>query len=213
MEKSIENIWKEGFLKGEALVAPKVNDLYNRKSVHIIDKFMRMFRKNIWAIIIAAVIILLTSFMAGALLAGAIVSIMLMYIAYTAKFEMDALAKVDKGQNSYSYLKSFQDWLNQSIERYGKMYRVVYPALILCFYFGIWFSDIFGEMRQKVAESSDNLIFGMHVPTTVTMIIAALTMAFFAKTIHREDVKFIYGGILKKLDEAMTEMDELRKEG
>lgn len=213
MEKSIESIWKEGFLKGEALVAPKVNDLYNRKSVHIIDKFMRMFRKNIWAIIAGAAIILLASFLVGALLAGSIVFITLIYIAYTAKFEMDALAKVDKGKSSYNYLKSFQDWLNQSIERYGKMYRFVYPTLILCFYFGIWFSDIFGEMRQKVAESSDNLIFGMHTPTTISVIIAALTMGFFAKAIHREDVKFVYGGILKKLDEALMEMDELISHG
>ena len=28
MEKSIESIWKEGFLKSDALVAPKLNDLY-----------------------------------------------------------------------------------------------------------------------------------------------------------------------------------------
>jgi hypothetical protein len=31
MEKSIENIWKEGFLKNDALVAPTLNNLYNQK--------------------------------------------------------------------------------------------------------------------------------------------------------------------------------------
>ena len=45
MEKSIETIWKQGFLKSDALVAPKLNDLYNQKSTHIIDKFNNMFRK------------------------------------------------------------------------------------------------------------------------------------------------------------------------
>jgi len=39
MEKSIETIWKEGFLESDALVAPKLNDLYNQKSIHIVDKF------------------------------------------------------------------------------------------------------------------------------------------------------------------------------
>ena len=38
MEKSIETIWKEGFMKDDALVAPKLNDLYNQKSANIIDK-------------------------------------------------------------------------------------------------------------------------------------------------------------------------------
>ena len=46
MEKSIENIWKEGFLKSDALVAPKLNNLYNKKSIHIIDKFKRRFKTS-----------------------------------------------------------------------------------------------------------------------------------------------------------------------
>ena len=31
MTKSIETMWKEGFVKEEQLIAPKINDLYNRK--------------------------------------------------------------------------------------------------------------------------------------------------------------------------------------
>jgi hypothetical protein len=30
MEKSIETIWKEGFLKNDALIAPKINNLYTQ---------------------------------------------------------------------------------------------------------------------------------------------------------------------------------------
>ena len=58
MEKSIETIWKEGFLKSDALVAPKVNDLYNQKSNHIIDKFKRMYEINLVAIVAFAFILL-----------------------------------------------------------------------------------------------------------------------------------------------------------
>jgi hypothetical protein len=46
MEKSIETIWKQGFLNDDALVAPKLNDLYNQKSTHIIDTFNNLFRKT-----------------------------------------------------------------------------------------------------------------------------------------------------------------------
>ena len=31
MEKTIEAVWKEGFVDDDALVAPKLNDLYNHK--------------------------------------------------------------------------------------------------------------------------------------------------------------------------------------
>ncbi len=211
MEKSIENIWKDGFLKGEALVAPKVNDLYNRKSVHITDKFVRMSRTNIWMIIAVSSVLWIASYFAGALIAGSIVLMMMLFIAYTATSEMKALEKVDKGQNSYAYLKTFKGWIEQSIERYGKMYRVVYPVLILAFYFGIWFSDIFAGIREKVVETSNDMIFGVHIYSTIPILIGAALMSFFAKTIHREDVKAIYGGIIKKLDDAICEMEELRK--
>ena len=56
MEKSIESIWKEGFLDNDALVAPTVNDLYNQKSEHIIEKFKRMFRINLKALVAGAIV-------------------------------------------------------------------------------------------------------------------------------------------------------------
>ena len=51
MEKSIESIWKQGFLDNNAMVAPKLNNLYNQKSIHIIDKFKRMFKINLNALV------------------------------------------------------------------------------------------------------------------------------------------------------------------
>ena len=54
MEKSIESIWKEGFLKSDVLVAPKVNDIYNKKSEHIVDKFTRMFKTNLVVIVLCS---------------------------------------------------------------------------------------------------------------------------------------------------------------
>lgn len=210
MEKSIENIWKEGFLKGEALVAPKVNDLYNRKSVYIIDKFMRMFRINIWAIVAGSFLLLVVSYFMGALLAGAVLFITLMSIAYSAKEEMKALAQLNMGQSSYTYLSSFQNWVEGTIEKYGKLYRFVYPIIILSFYFGMWFSDHFESTRLEVAESSEALFFGMHLYTTILVVVLAVLMGVFAKAIHRKDVQFVYGGIMVKLDEALLEMEELR---
>ncbi|CAN0448501.1 unnamed protein product, partial [Scytosiphon promiscuus] len=65
---------------------------------------------------------------------------------------------------------------------------------------------------EIVAASSNNLGLGLHIPTTIIVIIMAVVMSIFSKTIHRKDVKTIYGGIIKKLDSALTEMEELRGE-
>jgi len=210
MEKSIETKWKEGFLSSYALIAPKVNDIYHKKSIHIIEKFEKMFLINIWGIITGSSILLIGSYFVGALLAGSIVFIMMLYVAYTAYHELKALERIDKGQSSYTFLKSFKDWIYRSIERYGKMYKIVYPTLILTFYFGIWFSDMFATTREIVAENSNDLFFGLHTYTTIIIIIGAASMSIFSKAIHRKDVKTIYGGILNKLDLALAEMEELR---
>ncbi len=65
MEKSIESIWKQGFLNSDALVAPKLNNLYNQKSIHLIDKFKRMFKINLNAIVIGSLLFLGISFLIG----------------------------------------------------------------------------------------------------------------------------------------------------
>ncbi|SIN84263.1 hypothetical protein [Algoriphagus halophilus] len=211
MEKSIETTWKQGFLKNDALIAPKVNKIYNRKSIHLIEKFEKMFKINIWGIIIGSSLLFIGAVLAGALLAGSLMLIMMLYVAYTAYQELKSLEKLDKGQSSYVFLKSFKEWIDRSTERYGNMYRFVYPALILLFYFGIWYSDIFSPMREKVAESTSDLIFGLHTYTTLVILIGAGVMSAFSKVIHQEDVKAIYGKILDKLDHALAEMEELQR--
>ena len=63
MEKSIETIWKEGFLQSEALLAPKLNNLYTQKSISLVEKFRRRYKINRIAIIVFACILLPVSFM------------------------------------------------------------------------------------------------------------------------------------------------------
>ncbi|GAA3582175.1 hypothetical protein [Snuella lapsa] len=209
MENSIETMWKDGFLNSDALIAPKVNNLYDKKSLHIMTKFKKMFSKNIWGILIVSFLLFIGAYFLGALLAGSIVLTMMLYVAYTAYNDLKDLKKIDKGQSSYLFLRSFKDWIELSIERYGKMYRVVYPILILTFYFGIWFSDSFMGFREKVGEHS-NLVFGLHLGSTILVLTFALLMSIFSKVIHRKDVKTIYGGIINKLDSSLAEMEELR---
>ena len=39
MKKSIETMWKQGFISEGELIAPKVNDLYNRKSQNLVGVY------------------------------------------------------------------------------------------------------------------------------------------------------------------------------
>jgi hypothetical protein len=58
MKKSIETMWKQGFIDEASITAPKINDLYNRKSQNIVDALKNMFDINIKAIMVGSLIML-----------------------------------------------------------------------------------------------------------------------------------------------------------
>ena len=111
MEKSIESIWKEGFLKKDALVAPKLNNLYNQKSKHIIDKFQRMYQINRIAIAAFALIVLPVSFISKLPYLGVLMFIAFaIIIAVSGRF-MKKLKAINTGDTSYQYLNSFNEFI------------------------------------------------------------------------------------------------------
>ena len=46
MNKSIENIWKEGFTNKDLMI-PKINDFYNKKSISLVEKIIDGFKKEV----------------------------------------------------------------------------------------------------------------------------------------------------------------------
>jgi uncharacterized YccA/Bax inhibitor family protein len=111
MERSIENIWKEGFLKSDALVTPKINNLYNQKSIHIIDKFKRMFKINLISIVAFSFIFLIVSFFVGIPITGVMIFVTLSVLVFINKKLLKGLDKIDKGLSSYQNLKTFNEWM------------------------------------------------------------------------------------------------------
>jgi len=71
MEKTIEAIWQEGFLDDKALLAPKLNDLYNQKSSNLVDKRTRMFKINLRVLAAFAIVALIACVAVGLPYVGA----------------------------------------------------------------------------------------------------------------------------------------------
>ena len=144
MEKSIEIIWKEGFLKSDALVAPKINNLYGQKSIHIIDKFKRMFKINLIAIVAFSFIFLIVSFFVGIPVMGAIFFITLTVLVIINKRLLNDLEKIDKGASSYQYLKAFNQWVKKQVTINKRLSIFLYPSFFMSFIIGFWFNDAEG---------------------------------------------------------------------
>jgi len=217
MEKSIENIWKEGFLKSDALVAPKINNLYNQKSIHIIDKFKRMFKINLMAIVAFSFAFLVVSFIIGIPITGIIFFVTLSVLVVINKRLLNDLEKIDIGISSYQYLKAFNQWINKQVSINKRFSRFLYPIIFMSLVLGFWFKDAEGMPLGErlvgeilVGFPDTYLIFG--IPLIGIVIVAVILVLLFlvGGRIYKWDLNIVYGRLFKKLEELMTDIESLR---
>jgi hypothetical protein len=217
MEKSIENIWKEGFLKSNALVVPKINNLYNQKSIHIIDKFKRMFKINLIAIVAFSFIFLIVSFFVGIPITGVMIFVTLSVLVFINKKLLKGLDKIDKGLSSYQYLKTFNEWMKEQIAINKKMSTFLYPIIFMAMVLGFWFKDVKGmplgeRLVNKILYSFPDIYLIYEVPLIgiIIMLLILGLLVFFGGRIYMWDFNIVYGRVHRKLGELITDIESLR---
>lgn len=214
MTKSIETIWQEGFVNDKQLTAPKINDLYNRKSQNIVDKLQHMFAINIKAIIIGSLIMLIMMSLIGAPYLGLYICCLLIPLIIIAKQELKKSVNLSKGQSSYDYLMSFNDWLESSIEAYSAYYKIFYPLLFIGMATQAVVSNAGGKIIALFVEKfpTNFIILGQPYYLIITLAIITLIITKYADALYRLDLNIVYGRQFKKLAELIADMKELRKE-
>jgi hypothetical protein len=216
MEKSIETIWKEGFLKSDSLQAPQIDNLYRQKSIHIIDKFKRMFRINLIAIVVFGFVFLILSYLVGIPVMGVLFFIVLMILYAVNKKLFNGLEKLDKGNSSYEYLKSFNVWIIKHKEINSKIATFFYPIVFIALLVGFWFKDAKGvPLGERVVTKilmvypDTYLVFGIPLIGIVIAIILLVVIAYFGGRIFQWDLNLVYGRVFKKLELLMKDIEDL----
>ena len=217
MERSIENIWKEGFLKSDALVAPTINNLYTKKSIHIIDKFKRMFKINLIAIVAFSFIFLIASFFVGIPITGILFFMTLTVLVIINKSLLKGLEKIDKGLSSYQYLKAFNQWIEKQVTINKSFASFMYPIIFLSMVIGFWFKDAEGiplgkRLISEVLKGFPDiyLIYGIPLIAIIAVLLIASLLAIFGGKIYQWDLNLVYGRVFKKLKELMADIEELK---
>jgi hypothetical protein len=213
MTKSIEAMWKEGFVNEAHLCAPKINDLYNRKSQNIVDKLQNMFAINIKAIILGSVIMLIIMSLVGAPFLGLYICCLLVPLIIIAKKELKKSVNLSKGQSSYDYIMSFNNWLQSSIKAYSGYYKIFYPMFFLGMATQAVVSKAGGKLIVLLVEvfPTEMIILGQPYYILVALALLTLIVARYAEAFYRLDLNIVYGRQFKKLDELIADMQELRK--
>lgn len=212
MRKTIEATWRDGFLHADALVAPKVNDLYTRKSSHIVDRIQRMLRINQIAIVIGAPIAwaLLSAVgipYAGAIMCTAWVGLVVVRRLYIAKFDPP-----DNSLDSYQYVKAFHGWLKERMSRSRRLQRHMYAVTFVALAIGVVASEP-GQHLVRYAIASNpgvSLVYGIPLWLIAGIAATAVVIELLGGLIFDFDVNSVYRPIFRKLDEMVAEMEELR---
>jgi len=214
MEKSIETIWKEGFLPGDALIAPKLNDLYNQKSKNIVDKLVKIFRINLWGVLALGVVFWIITYFGGVPIVGAIFFILFIILVVFGKLKMDKMGELNKNVSTYVYLKAVDTWLKGVMDGYIKIYRFFYPAFFILTIVGIWFSNWGVIISEKLLSKYPDLelLFGIPLYLLGFIGFIAILISVFTGPIYRLDMSTVYGRVFDKLEDILADMEELRKE-
>jgi hypothetical protein len=214
MKNSIEVIWKEGFLNEKSLVAPKINDLYNQKSKDLVDKMERMYRINLIALVIMAIVFPIMYYFLDVFWQGVAASILLLLTAWYSIRQKRSIKTLDHGATSLDYLKSFDRWLNDTLSKNEKILRFSYPLYFLIAMSTMWSAWNKGELTSKMYQKYPDVIFIGNVPLFALVIagVATLLMLYFSDRIYQWDVRLIYGKVFKKLEETIAEMEKLKQE-
>lgn len=218
MGKSIESIWNEGFLAHDALIAPKLNNLYTQKSIHLVDKFKRMYKINIIAIFVFAIFLLPFTYFTNMPYMGIPMFIMFNVIAIISSKLKKKLGEIDVSLNSYEYLNSFNEWVKEMVRINTKLSRYLYPYIFLSVFAGFWYGDFGGDIPGDKLVSwllikypDMYIILGLPVIGILGLILMIIILAYFGGRIGKWDLNLVYGGILKRLERLLSEMEELRR--
>ena len=206
MNKSIENIWKEGFTKKD-LITPKINDIYNKKSIGLVEKIIDRFKKKVGFLVPLGVCFFLFNLWLdndNATFWGLISASPCFVWFYLGKKQIKSILKIDYKENSYQYLVSIRNKI-EKIRRFNKRLAVssvpvtLLPMLIYTYY---------NQKGKSIVEIFG--VDGLDFPTaTIFLIIPIFTLLsiLLAKVYFKS--RFI-----KKdngIDYLINEMEELRK--
>jgi len=213
MRKTIEATWRDAFLNPDALVAPKVNDLYTRKSTHIVDRIQRMQRINEIAIVIGAPIgwalyAALGMPYGGAIMCTAWVGLIVVRRQFPHVTKFDAPVSVD----SYQYLKAFQQWLKNRLGWGRRVQRHIYAVTFIALAIGIGESAPGQLAIRHIVESNPGirLVSGIPLLLIVGVVVIATVVDLLGGVIFDFDVNTVYRNVFRKLDEMVADMEELR---
>lgn len=199
MEKSIENIWKEGFEAEAKLSAPVISNLYKKKSKLVVQQINKKTKwDNLSLIPIALILFGILAFM-GKILLGAYAGILILALFFINRKMLKDLELLDIKDNTYTYLLNYRSRVKNMVKNSTWLIGLGLPLVILPAYW-MFFQD------TKILEKFNTLHLGMEILIVVGL---ALVLSAIGILSYRLTTQVVYGSLLEKLENTLEDMKAL----
>ena len=202
MDKSIEEIWSEGFQDEKYLIPPVINDLYNKKSILTVDKLQSVSKKDNWSIIPLSIITLIFFIIKSKFLFGLYVSSLMLSLFFLNRKKLKFLNTINTSQSCSQYLGKLQEMIKNSMKSTTRLLGVGLPFFG---YVGLCIFIFESNMENFILEtySLKQLLIKSVI---ILMSLSVIGIISFKLTNY-----LIYGRLLKKIDEMIDELNLLKK--
>ena len=201
MENSIETIWTKGFLKEEALAAPRINNLYQKKSKLLIEKLKRTYKTDNRSIIPLAIISVVGFSLFGHVILGLYVMALMLGMFFLNKKKLASLERISINTTSFEYLLEYRKMFFQLKIFYTRLLGFGLPISGMIGYaLFFWNSPLLEAFLQLELVYIVGILLGFSVVLSALGILA-----------YRISLNLIYGKFIRKLEDMIEDMNELRK--
>lgn len=201
MERSIENIWKEGFESNKSFKLPLVKELYTRKSKLIIDNIKSTSKwDNISLIPIAIILFGLFTYL-DKLLLGIYVGALILSLFFLNKKMLKRIDQFNPNSNTYEYLINYYSQLKAIQKFYIKLLAIGPPILIIPAYW-MYF--------QGTPVMSG--FMGLEIYIQILLVAAiAILLSGLGVLSYKLSTHLVYGKLITRIEEIINDMEELMK--
>ena len=202
MEKSIENVWNNGFSDDSKLLIPKINDLYNKKSEMLLDRLKKTLSLDTKSLIPLSVLCLVISFYFEHYLLGVYLASVILFLYFLAKQKLKDLDKIKIYDSNYNYLVEYRNTLQKIKKFYTKFvgYGLPLIGIIGCFLY-LRNIPVYSDYLQLESGVRVLLVLGL------TIFLSGLALLVYKLT-----TAMVYGRFLKKLNELIEDINALQKD-
>jgi hypothetical protein len=202
MDKSIEEIWSEGFQDEKYLIPPVINDLYNKKSILTVDKLQSVSKKDNWSIIPLSIITLIFFIIKSKLLFGLYISALMLSLFFLNRKKLKFLYTINTSQSCFQYLGKLQEMIKNNVKSTTRLLGFGLPFFG---YLGLCIFIFESNMENFILEtySSKQLL--------IKSIIILMSLSVIGIISFRLTNYLVYGRLIKKIDEMIDELNLLKK--